>query len=153
MVAAARKPAASGQRELTHADLQEGVILLGIAGMMDPPRPEAISAIADCLQAGIRVKMITGDHPQTAMSIGQMLGIGNAASAITGRELEAMDDHQLSEAAQKYDIFARTSPEDKFRTVQALQSKQEVVGMTGDGERCACAEAGGCRHRDGDQRY
>ena len=64
------------------------------------PRPEAISAIADCLQAGIRVKMITGDHPQTAMSIGQMLGIGNAASAITGRELEAMDDHQLSEAAQ-----------------------------------------------------
>ena len=133
MVAAAWKPAASGQRELTHADLQEGVILLGIAGMMDPPRPEAISAIADCLQAGIRVKMITGDHPQTAMSIGQMLGIGNAASAITGRELEAMDDHQLSEAAQKYDIFARTSPEDKFRLVQALQSKQEVVGMTGDG--------------------
>ncbi|MCY0773097.1 cation-transporting P-type ATPase [Enterobacter cloacae complex sp. 2022EL-00788] len=133
MVAAAWKPAASGQRELEHADLQEGVILLGIAGMMDPPRPEAITAIADCLQAGIRVKMITGDHPQTAMSIGQMLGIGNAASAITGRELEAMDDQQLSEAAQKYDIFARTSPEDKFRLVQALQSKQEVVGMTGDG--------------------
>jgi magnesium-transporting ATPase (P-type) len=133
MVAAAWKPAASGQRELDHPDLQDGVILLGIAGMMDPPRPEAITAIADCLQAGIRVKMITGDHPQTAMSIGQMLGIGNAASAITGRELEAMDDHQLSEAAQKYDIFARTSPEDKFRLVQALQSKQEVVGMTGDG--------------------
>ncbi|MCR6711064.1 HAD-IC family P-type ATPase, partial [Enterobacter bugandensis] len=133
MVAAAWKPAVSGQRELDHSDLQEGVILLGIAGMMDPPRPEAITAIADCLQAGIRVKMITGDHPQTAMSIGQMLGIGNAASAITGRELEAMDDRQLSEAAQQYDIFARTSPEDKFRLVQALQSKQEVVGMTGDG--------------------
>jgi len=133
MVAAAWKPAASGQRELDHPDLQDGVILLGIAGMMDPPRPEAITAIADCLQASIRVKMITGDHPQTAMSIGQMLGIGNAASAITGRELEAMDDEQLSEAAQKYDIFARTSPEDKFRLVQALQSKQEVVGMTGDG--------------------
>ena len=133
MVAAAWKPAADGQRELDHADLQDGVILLGIAGMMDPPRPEAITAIADCLQAGIRVKMITGDHPQTAMSIGQMLGIGNAASAITGRELEAMDDPQLSEVAQKYDIFARTSPEDKFRLVQALQSRQEVVGMTGDG--------------------
>ncbi|TKK20687.1 carbonate dehydratase [Enterobacter cancerogenus] len=133
MVAAAWKPAADGQRELDHANLQDGVILLGIAGMMDPPRPEAITAIADCLQAGIRVKMITGDHPQTAMSIGQMLGIGNAASAITGRELEAMDDPQLSEAAQKYDIFARTSPEDKFRLVQALQSRQEVVGMTGDG--------------------
>ncbi|ANG91908.1 cation-transporting P-type ATPase [Enterobacteriaceae bacterium 155047] len=133
MVAAAWKSAREGQRELTHADLQDGVILLGIAGMMDPPRPEAITAIADCLQAGIRVKMITGDHPQTAMSIGQMLGIGNAASAITGRELEVMDDNQLSEAAQQYDIFARTSPEDKFRLVQALQSKQEVVGMTGDG--------------------
>ncbi|MFG6089806.1 cation-transporting P-type ATPase [Enterobacter soli] len=133
MVAAAWKPARDGQRELDHPDLQDGVILLGIAGMMDPPRPEAITAIADCLQAGIRVKMITGDHPQTAMSIGQMLGIGNAASAITGRELEAMDDRQLSDAAQQYDIFARTSPEDKFRLVQALQSKQEVVGMTGDG--------------------
>ena len=133
MVAAAWKPAADGQRELDHPDLQDGVILLGIAGMMDPPRPEAITAIADCLQAGIRVKMITGDHPQTAMSIGQMLGIGNAGSAITGRELEVMNDQQLSEAAQKYDIFARTSPEDKFRLVQALQSKQEVVGMTGDG--------------------
>ncbi|MEB7277205.1 cation-transporting P-type ATPase [Enterobacter asburiae] len=133
MVAAAWKPAREGQRELDHPDLNDGVILLGIAGMMDPPRPEAITAIADCLQAGIRVKMITGDHPQTAMSIGQMLGIGNAASAITGRELEAMDDRQLSDAAQQYDIFARTSPEDKFRLVQALQSKQEVVGMTGDG--------------------
>jgi magnesium-transporting ATPase (P-type) len=98
-------PPATGN-ELDHPDLQDGVILLGIAGMMDPPRPEAITAIADCLQAGIRVKMITGDHPQTAMSIGQMLGIGNAASAITGRELEAMDDRQLSDAAQQYDIFA-----------------------------------------------
>ena len=133
MVAAAWKPALPGQTELTHQDLQQGVILLGIAGMMDPPRPEAITAIRDCLQAGIRVKMITGDHPQTAMSIGQMLGIGNAGSAITGRELEVMDDHQLSDAAQAYDIFARTSPEDKFRLVQALQSKKEVVGMTGDG--------------------
>ncbi|MBL5882956.1 cation-transporting P-type ATPase [Lelliottia aquatilis] len=133
MVAAAWKPAGFEQTTLDHPDLQQGVILLGIAGMMDPPRPEAITAIGDCLRAGIRVKMITGDHPQTAMSIGQMLGIGNAGSAITGRELEVMDDHQLSEAAQKFDIFARTSPEDKFRLVQALQSKKEVVGMTGDG--------------------
>lgn len=133
MVAAAWKPAAPGQTELSHQDLQQGVILSGIAGMMDPPRPEAISAISDCLQAGIRVKMITGDHPQTAMSIGQMLGINNASTAITGRELEIMDDLQLSEAAQSYDIFARTSPEDKFRLVQALQRNKEVVGMTGDG--------------------
>lgn len=133
MVAAAWKPASLEQTELTHDDLQHGVILLGVAGMMDPPRPEAITAIGDCLQAGIRVKMITGDHPQTAMSIGKMLGIGNTDNAITGRELEVMDDRQLSDAAQKFDIFARTSPEDKFRLVQALQSKKEVVGMTGDG--------------------
>ena len=104
----------------------------GVAGMMDPPRPEAITAIADCLQAGIRVKMITGDHPQTAMSIGKMLGIGNAGNAITGRELEVMDDAQLSVAAQQFDIFARTSPEDKFRGAGSA-SKKEIVGMTGDG--------------------
>ena len=133
MVAAAWKPAADGQSALTHQDLQDGVILLGIAGMMDPPRPEAISAIGECLQAGIRVKMITGDHPQTAMSIGKMLGISNADNAITGRELEKMDDAQLGVAAQTYDIFARTSPEDKFRLVQALQQRKEIVGMTGDG--------------------
>lgn len=129
MVAAAWKPVTAGQGELTHQDLEQGVIFLGISGMMDPPRPEAIVEIRDCLQAGIRVKMITGDHPQTAMSIGQMLGIGNAHQAITGQELEAMDDNQLSEAAQAYDIFARTSPEDKFRLVRALQSQQEIVGM------------------------
>ncbi|CAJ0991102.1 putative cation-transporting ATPase F [Sodalis praecaptivus] len=133
MVAAAWKPATAGQGTLTHQDLEQGVIFLGISGMMDPPRPEAIAAIRDCRQAGIRVKMITGDHPQTAMSIGNMLGIGNAHQAITGRELETIDETQLSEAAQAYDIFARTSPEDKFRLVRALQSKQEIVGMTGDG--------------------
>lgn len=133
MVAAAWKPAAEGQEALTHEDLAQGAVFLGIAGMMDPPRPEAITAISDCLQAGIRVKMITGDHPETAMSIGKMLGIGNADKAITGRELEKMDDDALSAAAQQYDIFARTSPEDKFRLVQALQTKKEIVGMTGDG--------------------
>ncbi|WP_264626505.1 cation-transporting P-type ATPase [Candidatus Symbiopectobacterium sp. NZEC135] len=133
MVAAAWKPAAEGQEVLTHQDLEQGAIFLGIAGMMDPPRPEAITAIGDCLQAGIRVKMITGDHPETAMSIGKMLGIGNADNAITGRELEKMDAETLSAAAQNYDIFARTSPEDKFRLVQALQTRKEIVGMTGDG--------------------
>ncbi len=101
--------------------------------MMDPPRPEAIDAINACQQAGIRVKMITGDHPQTAMSIGQMLGIANSEQAVTGYELEKMDDAALAEAAVKYDIFARTSPEHKLRLVKALQDKGEIVGMTGDG--------------------
>ena len=133
MVAAAFKPAAADQQGLTHDDLSSGLIMLGIAGMMDPPRPEAIDAIHACQQAGIRVKMITGDHPQTAMSIGQMLGITNSAQAMTGYQLEHMDDAALATAAVQYDIFARTSPEHKLRLVKALQEKGEIVGMTGDG--------------------
>ncbi|MGE0971467.1 cation-transporting P-type ATPase [Klebsiella sp. WOUb02] len=133
MVAAAGKPAAAGSATLTHDDLREGMVFLGIAGMMDPPRPEAIDAIHACQNAGIRVKMITGDHPQTAMSIGQMLGIANSSEAMTGYRLEHMDDAELAKAAVEYDIFARTSPEHKLRLVKALQESGEVVGMTGDG--------------------
>ncbi|MCH2679812.1 cation-transporting P-type ATPase [Leclercia adecarboxylata] len=132
MVAAAFKPAQEGQA-LTHDALNHGLIFLGIAGMMDPPRPEVIDAIHACQQAGIRVKMITGDHPQTAMSIGQMLGITNSAQAVTGYQLEHMDDGELAKAAVEYDIFARTSPEHKLRLVKALQEQGEIVGMTGDG--------------------
>lgn len=133
MVAAAWKPTRADAGTLTHDCLSDGLIFLGIAGMMDPPRPEAIDAISACQQAGIRVKMITGDHPQTAMSIGGMLGIHNSAHAVTGYELEQMDDTALAEAAVTYDIFARTSPEHKLRLVKALQNKGEIVGMTGDG--------------------
>lgn len=133
MVAAAWKPTRADAGTLTHDCLSDGLIFLGIAGMMDPPRPEAIDAIGACQQAGIRVKMITGDHPQTAMSIGGMLGIHNSAHAMTGYELEQMDDTALAEAAVTYDIFARTSPEHKLRLVKALQNKGEIVGMTGDG--------------------
>ncbi len=133
MVAAAIKPADIGATTLDHSDLQQGLIFLGIAGMMDPPRPEAVDAIHTCQTAGIRVKMITGDHPQTAMSIGQMLGIHNATEAMTGYQLEHMDDDELAKAAVEYDIFARTSPEHKLRLVKALQKNGEVVGMTGDG--------------------
>nr|WP_315299420.1 cation-transporting P-type ATPase [Raoultella terrigena] len=133
MVAAASKPAAAGSATLTHDDLREGLVFLGIAGMMDPPRPEAIDAIHACQNAGIRVKMITGDHPQTAMSIGQMLGIANSSQAMTGYRLEHMDDAELTKVAAEYDIFARTSPEHKLRLVKALQDNGEVVGMTGDG--------------------
>ncbi len=133
MVAAAWKPTRADADVLTHDCLNEGLIFLGIAGMMDPPRPEAIAAIGACQQAGIRVKMITGDHPQTAMSIGGMLGIHNSTHAVTGYELEQMDEAELAEAAVTYDIFARTSPEHKLRLVKALQDKGEIVGMTGDG--------------------
>ncbi|HKS34724.1 MAG TPA: cation-transporting P-type ATPase [Enterobacteriaceae bacterium] len=133
MVAAASKPAEANAGQLTHDCLRNGLIFLGIAGMMDPPRPEAIEAIHACQTAGIRVKMITGDHPQTAMSIGQMLGIGNSEQAVTGYELEKMSDGELATAALEFDIFARTSPEHKLRLVKALQDNGEVVGMTGDG--------------------
>ena len=133
MVAAAFKDEPEINGDLDHDDLQDGLIFAGIAGMMDPPRPEAIDAIAQCQQAGIRVKMITGDHQETAMAIGKMLGIGNSGDSITGYQLEHMDDTELAIAASQYDIFARTSPEHKLRLVKALQDTGEVVGMTGDG--------------------
>lgn len=133
MVAAAWMPAPADLTSLDHDVLQGGLIFLGIAGMMDPPRPEAIYAIRTCQQAGVRVKMITGDHPQTAMNIAQMLGMANSDRALTGHDLEAMNDAELREAAVGYDIFARTSPEHKLRLVKALQDKGEIVGMTGDG--------------------
>ncbi len=133
MVAAAWMPAPADLTQLDHDALHGGLIFLGIAGMMDPPRPEAICAIRTCQQAGVRVKMITGDHPQTAMNIAQMLGMANSDRALTGHDLEAMDDAELREAAVSYDIFARTSPEHKLRLVKALQDKGEIVGMTGDG--------------------
>lgn len=131
MVAAACKPA--NNTALTHDTLHDGLIFLGIAGMMDPPRPEAITAVQDCQRAGIAVKMITGDHPKTAMSIGKMLGIRHSQRVITGNELSHMDDEELRQAATRYAIFARTSPEHKLRLVQALQAEKHVVGMTGDG--------------------
>ncbi|WP_145484352.1 cation-transporting P-type ATPase [Yersinia aldovae] len=133
MVAAAFRPTEQPVSELDHSDIQQGMVFVGIAGMMDPPRPEAIDAIATCQQAGIRVKMITGDHQETAMAIGAMLGIGNGKDSITGGQLEHMDDNELAQAAVRYDIFARTSPEHKLRLVKALQDKGEIVGMTGDG--------------------
>lgn len=133
IVAAAFKPVAPETMALDHDDLKNGLVLLGVAGMMDPPRPEAIDAIHSCQNAGIRVKMITGDHPQTAMSIGQMLGISNSAQVVTGHQLEHMSDEELEKAATEYDIFARTTPSHKLQLVKALQNCGEVVGMTGDG--------------------
>ena len=132
-VAAAWKRVPQAVTALDHADLRQDMVMLGLACMMDPPRPEAVAAIRNCQQAGIRVKMITGDHQETAMAIGQMLGISNSGKALTGQALEHMDDAALGEAARQYDIFARTSPQHKLRLVKALAASGEVVGMTGDG--------------------
>ena len=109
------------------------MVLLGLVGIIDPPRPEAIAAIQACRQAGIRVKMITGDHAGTASAIGREMGITESGQAVTGAELEAASDAELRRIVRDHDIFARTSPEHKLRLVQALQAQDEVVAMTGDG--------------------
>ncbi len=106
--------------------------LLGLAGMIDPPRKAAISAIRNCHSAGIRVKMITGDHAITALAIARQIGL-DAQRALAGRELASLDDTALAEAAHAVDVFARVEPEQKLRLVRALQSRGEVVAMTGDG--------------------
>jgi magnesium-transporting ATPase (P-type) len=116
-------------------DLEEGMVFLGLVGIIDPPRPEAIEAIRSCHAAGIRVKMITGDHAGTARAIGIEMGIAPAEciAVVTGAELEKASDEELERIAHECDIFARTSPEHKLRLVQALQARGEVVAMTGDG--------------------
>ncbi len=106
--------------------------LLGLVGMIDPPRKAAVSAIRNCHSAGIRVKMITGDHAVTALAIARQIGL-NGDKALTGRELAGLDDAALAKAAHETDVFARVEPEQKLRLVRALQSRGEVVAMTGDG--------------------
>lgn len=108
-------------------------VFLGVAGIYDPPREEAIAAVKECKEAGIRVKMLTGDHALTASAIGAQMGIGDGQNVITGREIEVLDDQALAEAVAHTDVFARVSPEHKLRLVQALQSRGEIVAMTGDG--------------------
>ncbi len=134
VLAAALKPARDGASSLSIDDIDEGgFILVGLFGILDPPRPEAIEAIAACRSAGIRVKMITGDHAETAKAIGAEMGIGDGTSAVTGAELEQASDEELREIVTRTDIFARTSPEHKLRLVTALQANGEVTAMTGDG--------------------
>ena len=121
-----------GQR-LGFADIERGFTMLGLVGIVDPPREEAIRAVKECHDAGIRVKMITGDHAETARAIGAQLAIGVGKPAITGAELALMDDAALRRVAMEVDVFARASPEHKLRLVQALQHDGQVVAMTGDG--------------------
>ncbi len=128
---------ASGQTSLEMRDTEGGFTLLGIQGMIDPPRPEAIEAIELCHQAGIVVKMITGDHQETARAIAAQIGIlpddPDAPQVINGTQLAVMSDEQIRDAASACNVFARVAPEHKLRLVNALQSLNEVVAMTGDG--------------------
>ncbi len=118
---------------LDHDDLEGELVLVALAGLIDPPRDEAIAAVADCQRAGITVKMITGDHAGTAAAVGRQVGLMQTETVLTGAEIESMDDDALREAAQRTDVFARTSPEHKLRLVTALQADGAVVAMTGDG--------------------
>jgi magnesium-transporting ATPase (P-type) len=133
VLALARRDLPAGTEDLDHADVAAGLTLLGLVGIIDPPRQEAIEAVAQCRTAGIRVVMITGDHGVTASAIAGQLGLGEGLQAITGPELEAADDAQLRELVRNTRVFARASPEHKLRLVRAMQANGEVVAMTGDG--------------------
>jgi len=133
VLAIAVKHVPAGQHALSFDDLEGGFTLLGLLGSMDPPRPEAMAAVAECHAAGVRVKMITGDHAETARAIGAQLGIGLGRPTLTGAEIELMDDDALREVVDGVDVFARASPEHKIRLVQALRARGEIVAMTGDG--------------------
>ena len=147
VLAAARRPAPAGTAGVSDDDLH-ALELCGLIGIVDPPRPEAVAAVADCHRAGIAVKMITGDHPGTAVAIAKELGIldadgrplgpgtpdeDSAPAVLTGAELEALSTEQLRAVVQDVDVYARTSPEHKIRIVSALQAHRQVVAMTGDG--------------------
>ncbi len=133
VLAFARCRLSAGKQDLEHADVASGLTLLGLVGIIDPPRDEAIRAVAQCRAAGIRVVMITGDHGVTASAIARQLGMGEDIKAITGPELELMDDTAMRQAVAEARVFARASPEHKLRLVRALQANGEVVAMTGDG--------------------
>jgi magnesium-transporting ATPase (P-type) len=132
VLALAMKAVDAGQRELGFADMEGGYALLGMVGISDPPREEAVAAVAACRAAGICVKMITGDHADTARAIAAQLGMGGGR-ALSGAELDALDDTALRQTVREVDVFARASPEHKLRLVEALQANGEVVAMTGDG--------------------
>jgi P-type Ca2+ transporter type 2C len=121
------------RKELDKDDLEKRKVFLGVVGIMDPPRDEVIAAIKECKEAGVTVKMITGDHAITAKSIGNEIGIGDGEKVMTGKELEEMDDEKLRELVDEYDVYARTTPEHKLRLVTALQDNGRLCAMTGDG--------------------
>ena len=132
VLAFARKRLPDGTAQLGFDDLQD-IEFLGIVGFIDPPRPEAMAAIAECRSAGIEVKMITGDHAATALAIARQLGLADDPQTATGAEIDMLDDAELERLVRRVAVFARTSPEHKLRIVRALQANGAIVAMTGDG--------------------
>jgi magnesium-transporting ATPase (P-type) len=133
ILAIATKPADAQRSELSFDDVAGDLTLLGLFGLMDPPRDEAIAAVRACRDAGIRVKMVTGDHAATARAIAERVGLARTDSVLTGAELDELDDEELRQQVAGTDVYARVSPEHKLRLVELLQDGGAVVAMTGDG--------------------
>ena len=137
VLAFARRELPSGTTQLTHDDVACNLTFLGLQGMSDPPRPEAVAAVRACQSAGIRVKMITGDHALTAAAIAGQIGLDGASGlepvVLTGREIAELSDTEMIAATESTAVFARVSPEQKLRLVEALQAHGQIVAMTGDG--------------------
>jgi potassium/sodium efflux P-type ATPase len=133
VIAVASRKVPQHHTVLNTADIDGQLELIGLIGLIDPPRPEAIEAVAECRAAGIGVKMITGDHAATARAIAARIGLEHTERVVTGTDIETMDDTTLAEAASAVNVFARTSPRHKLRLVTALQARGLTVAMTGDG--------------------
>ena len=133
VLAIAIKPVSDEKLALSFSDVENGLIMLGMFGLIDPPREEAIKAVETCRIAGIRVKMITGDHRATARAIAQQLKLENADDVLTGQELDLMSEEELQRCAQHIDVYARVNPEHKLLLVKLLQEQGLIVAMTGDG--------------------
>jgi Ca2+-transporting ATPase len=134
VLAMAYKDCQEAPQKVTIGELENGLIFIGLLGMIDPARPEVLDAVAKCNTAGIRPVMITGDHKTTALAIAREIGIYREGdTAITGSELEKLSDEELKEAVYRFSVYARVAPEHKVRIVKAWQSHSEVVAMTGDG--------------------
>lgn len=133
MLAAAYKEVPFEMATISHEDLQQEMVMLGLYGIIDPPKKEAMEAIQICHDAGISVKMITGDHKDTAVAIAEQIGLTNYNQALIGSDIENLSDLELQGVVATHDVFARTTPEHKLRLVRAIQENGEIVGMTGDG--------------------
>ncbi|MDJ0620205.1 MAG: cation-transporting P-type ATPase [Calothrix sp. MO_192.B10] len=135
VLAFAKKEPIFHQHSIDHQDIETDLIFLGLQGMIDPPRPEAIAAVHACQAAGINVKMITGDHIATAKAIAKRMGIQKAGQvlAFEGQQLKQMGDHEITQSIEDGVVFARVAPTQKLQLVEALQSQGEIVAMTGDG--------------------
>lgn len=133
VVALGYQPISQEISDIENLTIGDGLKLVGLVGIIDPPRPEVAEAVKQLRYAGIQVKMITGDDPETAAAIAKQLNLSDSPKAITGPELNELSDEQLTKVIDNYTVFARTTPADKLRIVRAQQSNGHVVSMTGDG--------------------